>query len=136
MKKILELTDELAEKIGLTCIAEANENDWLVSVAVCDSGGHLLWMKRSHNVPPVSSYIAINKAKTAAMGRRPSKVYEDQINNGRYAFLSAPEIQGLMEGGLPIFYENSCIGAIGVSNLKPSQDTQVAQAGIDFFNSF
>jgi uncharacterized protein GlcG (DUF336 family) len=123
------------EKIGLACMIKAKERNWNVSVAVCDSGGHLLWMKRPHTVPPISASIAINKAKTSAMGRRASSIYEEQINGGRGALITAPDVKGLMTGGLPLFYENSCIGAIGVSNLKPSEDELVAQAGIDFFSN-
>ncbi|OUT97363.1 MAG: hypothetical protein CBC01_06600 [Betaproteobacteria bacterium TMED41] len=134
MDKIVVLTADLAEKIGFACLDKAKENSWNVSVAVCDSGGFLLWMKRPHTVPPISASIAINKARTSALGRRASSIYEDQINNGRNALLSAPEVQGMMTGGLPLFYENQCIGAVGVSNLKPAEDELIAQAGIDFFS--
>lgn len=133
MEKIGLLTDDLAEKIGLVCFQKAKENKWNVCVAVCDAGGHLLWMKRPHIVPAISSSIAINKARTSAMGRRASSIYEEQINNGRNALLSAPDVEGLMTGGLPIFFEDSCIGAVGVSNLRPAEDVLVAQAGVDFF---
>ena len=135
MDKIALLTIEMAEKIGSKSIKFAEEKNWCVCVAICDPGGHLMWLKRSHEVPAISSYIAINKANTSAMGRRPTKIYEDQINNGRYALLSAPEVQGLMEGGLPIIFDGKCIGAIGVSNLKPSEDALVAEAGIEYFNN-
>ena len=135
MEKIGLLTADLAEKIGFICIDAANKENWNVCVAVCDSGGHLLWMKRSHQVPPISASIAINKAKTSAMGRRASSVYEEQINGGRNALISAPDVKGLMTGGLPLFHNEICVGAIGVSNLKPSEDELVAQAGVDFFNN-
>ena len=135
MEKIGLLTADLAEKIGLICIDAANKKNWDVCVAVCDSGGHLLWMKRSHQVPPISASIAINKAKTSAMGRRASSIYEEQINGGRNALLSAPDVKGLMTGGLPLIFEEKCVGAIGVSNLKPLEDEMVAQAGVDFFKS-
>ena len=127
------LTIEYAKLIGESCLNKAYEQNWKVCVAVCDEGGHLLWLNRSHEVPPISSIIATNKAKTAAMGRRESKVYEDQINNGRYAFLSAPEVSALMEGGVPVLINSICIGAVGVSNLKPAEDSLIAKAGIDFF---
>ena len=127
------LTIDYAKLIGEGCLSKASEQNWNVCVAVCDEGGHLLWLNRSHEVPPVSSIIAANKARTAAMGRRESKVYEDQINNGRYAFLSAPDITALMEGGVPIIINSFCIGAVAVSNLKPAEDSLVAKAGIDLF---
>jgi uncharacterized protein GlcG (DUF336 family) len=101
-----------------------------VSIAICDDGGHLLWFKRLEGAPPVSTYIAINKAKTAAIGRRETRLYEEVINNGRTAFLSVPEIEGLLEGGVPILVDGVVIGAIGVSNVKSIEDAQIAKAGI------
>ena len=70
-----------------------------------------LW--KGPDVPPVSANIAINKARTAALGRRDSRIYEEQINNGRQALLSAPDITGLMTGGVPIIFANTCVGAEG-----------------------
>ena len=64
------------------------------------------------------------------MGRRESKVYEDIINGGRTSFLSAPSIQGMLEGGVPVVVEGQCIGAVGVSGVKSDQDAHIAQAGI------
>jgi len=81
-------------------------------------------------VPPISSYIAPSKAKTAALGCRESKVYEDMINAGRYSFLSAPVLDGMLEGGVPIMVAGQCIGAVGVSGVKSMEDAQIAKAGI------
>jgi uncharacterized protein GlcG (DUF336 family) len=78
----------------------------------------------------VSSHIAPAKAHTAALGRRESKVYEDIVNGGRTAFLSAPAIDGLLEGGVPIMKDGQCLGAVGVSGVKSSEDAQIARAGI------
>ena len=64
------------------------------------------------------------------MGRRETKLYEDIINNGRTAFLTAPFVEGLLEGGLPIMVDGEVIGAIGVSGVKSSEDAQIAAAGI------
>jgi uncharacterized protein GlcG (DUF336 family) len=64
------------------------------------------------------------------LGKRESKVYEDVINNGRYSFLSAPYLQGMLEGGVPIIKDGQCIGAVGVSGVKSSEDAQIAKAGI------
>ena len=80
--------------------------------------------------PPVSAHIAPGKARTAALGRRESKVYEDMVNGGRTAFLSAPGLDGLLEGGVPIMKDGQCIGAVGVSGVKSAEDSQVARAGI------
>ena len=62
--------------------------------------------------------------------RRESKIYEDIINAGRYSFLSAPELQGMLEGGVPILVEGVCVGAVGVSGVKSSEDAEIAKAGI------
>jgi uncharacterized protein GlcG (DUF336 family) len=124
------LTADDCERMGAAAIAEAQQNKWNVSIAICDDGGHLLWFKRLDGAPPVSTYIAINKAKTAAIGRRETRLYEEVINNGRTAFLTVPEIEGLLEGGVPILVDGVVIGAIGVSNVKSVEDAQIAKAGI------
>jgi uncharacterized protein GlcG (DUF336 family) len=90
----------------------------------------LLWLQRLDGAAPISAQIAPAKANTAALGRRESKVYEDMINQGRTAFLSAPALQGMLEGGVPILVDGHCIGAVGVSGVKSAQDVQVARAGI------
>jgi glc operon protein GlcG len=77
---------------------------------------------------PVGSYIATEKARTAALGRRESKVYEDMINGGRTAFLSAP-LAGTLEGAVPVIVDGQVVGAVGVSGVKADQDAQVAKAG-------
>jgi glc operon protein GlcG len=110
--------------------AEAQKNTWAVSIAVCDDGGHLLGHYRLDGAPPMSARMAPAKARTAAMGKRESKAYEDVINNGRYAFLSAPDLDGLLEGGVPIVVEGQVVGAVGVSGVKSSEDAQIARAGI------
>jgi glc operon protein GlcG len=110
--------------------AEALANDWAVTIAVADDGGHLLGLARLDGAAPLSSYIGPEKARTSALGRRESKVYEDIINQGRTAFLSAPMVQGMLEGGVPIVVEGQVIGAVGVSGVKSDQDAQIARAGI------
>jgi glc operon protein GlcG len=110
--------------------AEAIRNQWAVSIALVDDGGHLLGHLRLDGAAPVSSHISLAKARTAALGRRESKVYEDMINQGRTAFLSAPEIDGLLEGGVPIWVDGHCLGAVGVSGVKSSEDAQIARAAI------
>jgi glc operon protein GlcG len=110
--------------------AEARTNNWAVTVAVCDDGGHLLAMKRLDGVAPISAYIAPEKARCAALGRRDSGVYEKMINEGRVSFLSAPVMAGMLEGGLPIVVGGQVVGAVGVSGVKSSEDAQIARAGI------
>ncbi len=124
----LELSD--VKKIAAAAEAEALRNQWAVTIAIVDAGGHLLWLQRLDGAAPVSSHIAPAKAHTAALGQRETKVYEDIINGGRTAFLTAPTIEGLLEGGVPIVKDGSVIGAVGVSGVKSTEDVQIAKAGI------
>jgi glc operon protein GlcG len=101
-----------------------------VTIAIVDDGGHLLSLQRLDGAAPISAHIAPAKANTAALGRRESKIYEDVINGGRVSFLSAPDLKGLLEGGVPILKDGQCIGAVGVSGVKSNEDAQVAKAGI------
>ncbi|MHB1247885.1 MAG: GlcG/HbpS family heme-binding protein [Polaromonas sp.] len=127
-KPVLDLTDIKAIAAGAE--AEALKNNWAVTIAIVDDGGHLLHLQRLDGAAPISAHIAPAKANTAAMGRRESKVYEDVINGGRTSFLSAPYIQGMLEGGVPIVKEGQCLGAVGVSGVKSAEDAQIARAGI------
>ena len=127
-KSVLEAADVKA--IAAAAEAEAIANNWAVTISIVDEGGHLLWLQRLDGAPPISAHIGPAKAHTAALGRRETKVYEDVINGGRTSFLSAPTIDGLLEGGVPIMKDGQCIAAIGVSGAKPAEDTQVAKAGI------
>ena len=127
-KSFLELSDVKA--IAAAAEAEATRNGWAVTIAIVDDGGHLLWLQRLDGAAQVSAHIAPAKANTAALGRRESKIYEDIVNGGRVAFLSAPDLKGLLEGGVPIVKDGQCIGAVGVSGVKSAEDAQIARAGI------
>ena len=127
-KPVLELADVKA--ILNAAEAEASKNNWLVSIAVVDDGGNLLGMIRRDGAAPVSAHISQAKARTAALGRRDTKGYEDMINGGRTAFLSAPVIDGMLEGGVPVMKDGECLGAVGVSGVKAAEDAQIAKAGV------
>jgi glc operon protein GlcG len=127
-KPCLSLED--TRRVAGAAEAEAQAHGWAVTIAIVDDGGHLLWLQRLDGAAPVSAHIAPAKARTAALGRRESKVYEEMINGGRVSFLSAPAIEGLLEGGVPIMVGGQCVGAVGVSGVKSSEDAQVARAGI------
>jgi len=124
----LELAD--VKRIAAAAEAHAVAKGWAVSIAIVDAGGHLLWLQRLDGAAPISAQIAPAKAQTAALGRRESKVYEDMINQGRMSFLSAPGLQGLLEGGVPILVDGQCVGAVGVSGVKSSEDVEIGRAGI------
>lgn len=123
------LTLEDATRALAASRAEATANGWAVTIAVVDDAGLALALERMDGCAPISSLIAVDKARTAALGRRESKAYEDMINGGRTAFLSVPSLQGLLEGGVPIVADGHVIGAVGVSGVKPDQDSKVAHAG-------
>ncbi len=110
--------------------AHAQANGWAVAIAVVDDGGHLAGFTRLDGVAPISSHIAPAKAQTAALGRRESRIYEEIINQGRVSFLSAPYLTGMLEGGVPIMVDGQCVGAVGVSGVKSSEDAEVAKAAI------
>lgn len=133
-KPYLSLAD--VKKIAAAAEAEAVANNWAVVIAIVDDGGHLLWLQRNDGANPLSSHIAPAKARVSALGRRESKLYEDMINNGRAAFLTAPApmADGMLEGGVPVIVDGHIIGAVGVSGVKSSEDAQIAKAGIAALN--
>lgn len=127
-KPFLSLED--ARHIAAAAESEAVKNHWAVSIAVVDDGGHLLWLQRLDGAAPISAQIAPAKARTAALGRRESRIYEELINGPRTAFLSAPGLEGMLEGGVPVMVLGQCVGAVGVSGVKSIEDVQIARAGI------
>ena len=127
-KPMLELADVRA--VAQAAEAEALRHGWAVTIAIVDDGGHLLWLQRLDGAAAISAQIAPAKAHTAALGQRESKDYEDMIKGGRTAFLSVPGVQGLLEGGVPILRDGQCLGAVGVSGVKSSEDAKIARAGI------
>ncbi len=127
-KSVLQLAD--LKKIAAAAEAEARNNNWAVTISIVDEGGHLLWLQRLDGAAPVSAHISPAKARTSALGRRESRIYEEMINGGRVSFLSAPGLDGLLEGGVPIMKDGQCLGAVGVSGVKSVEDAQIARAGI------
>lgn len=127
-KAVLEFSD--LQAMASAAAAEATRNAWAVTIAIVDDGGHLLHLQRLDGAAPISAHIAPAKASTAAMGRRETKVYEDMINGGRVSFLSAPDLKGMLEGGVPIMKDGQCLGAIGVSGVKSTEDAQIARVGM------
>lgn len=126
-KPVISQTD--VQTIISACADEASRYGWTVSISVVDDGGHPLGFTRLDGAAPASSYISTEKARAAALGRRETKLYEDMINSGRTAFLSAG-VLGALEGGVPILLDGVVVGAVGVSGVKPDQDAAVAKAGV------
>ncbi len=108
---------------------EAEANGWAVTIAVADDGGHLLGLRRLDGAPPFSADVAGEKARNAAIGRKETQVFEEMINNGRTAFVTAP-MQALLSGGVPVIVDGQVAGSVGISGVKPDQDVQVAKAAV------
>ncbi|MGN0923741.1 heme-binding protein [Ectopseudomonas mendocina] len=123
------LSQSEASQILQAARSEAQQQGWAVAIAVVDDGGHPLALERLDGCAPIGAYIATEKARSAAIGRRETKGYEDMVNGGRTAFVSAPLITSL-EGGVPVLVDGQVVGAVGVSGVKAEQDAQVAKAGI------
>jgi uncharacterized protein GlcG (DUF336 family) len=123
------LTDDDIKAIAAAAEAHAHEHHWNVTVAIVDDGGHLLYLHRLEGAGASTSDMAAGKARTAVLGRRETKVYEDMIKQGRTAFLSAP-MTAMLEGGVPIMVGTDIVGAVGVSGVKSDQDAAIARAGI------
>lgn len=124
--KVLTLDD--VKRIAAAAEAEAVAHGWAVSIAVCDAGGHALWLQRMDGAPPMSAAVAPEKARTCVLSGKPSKVYEEMVNNGRFAALAMPVVP--LEGGEPIVVGGRVIGAVGVSGVKAGEDAQVARVGV------
>ena len=122
------LTLDGAKKIAAVAEAKAKAEGARVVIAVVDDGGSLLFLERLDDTQVASVNVGIDKARTAAIYRRPSKVFEDQVKNGRVSALALHGAVAL-QGGVPIIVEGKVIGAIGVSGETPSQDEDIAMAG-------
>lgn len=101
-----------------------------VAIAVVDAGGHLLALRRLDGSAPSKASTAIGKARSAALGQQATAVFEEMINAGRMAGLSAPLLDGLMTGGVPIWRAGQVVGAIGVSGAQSAEDVQIAEAAV------
>jgi glc operon protein GlcG len=125
-----EVTLDMAKKVTAAAEAEAKKNNWPMVIAIVDTHGLLVMLQRIDNTQTASVNVAIEKARTAAMFKRPSKAFEDAIAGGRVALLGLPGATPI-EGGLPLMLDGKIIGAIGVSGMNSPQDGQVAKAGVE-----
>lgn len=121
---------EQARSVLAAAQAEAKANQWIVAIAIVDSGGHLVLFERMDSTQYGSAQVAIDKARTSAGFRRPSKAFEDLVASGG----AGTRILGLtgamaIEGGVPLLHDGKIVGAIGVSGVTLAQDGQIARAG-------
>lgn len=123
------LTNDDVVTMADAAVAHALTHQWNVTISIVDDGGHLLWLRRLDGASPSTVDMAIGKARTAALGRRESRLYEEIIRQGRTAFLSAP-LTAMVEGGVPIVADGEVVGAVGVSGVKSADDAAVARAAI------
>lgn len=129
MKTRPMLTLDDCRKISAAAEAEAVKNKWNVAIVILDDGGHLLHMVRMDGATPANAEIATQKARTSALTRRSSKMWEDRVAAGRLAMLKMPLLP--VQGGLAIMADGVCVGGIGVSGVQSHEDEQICQAGID-----
>jgi glc operon protein GlcG len=111
--------------------AEAQRGHWRVVIAVVDEGGHAIALARMDGAQWSSIETAVAKARAATAWKRPTRLLEESINNGRTAFLSISQGMGLLQGGVPIEVDGAVVGAVGVSGVKASDDEVIALAGVN-----
>lgn len=124
------LTLEAARVALSACEAEARRNDWRVVIAVVDDGGHAVVLARLDGAQWSSIDTAVGKARAAVAWKRPTRLLEESVNNGRTAFLSIAQGMALLQGGVPIEIDGAVVGAVGVSGVKAADDEVVALAGV------
>lgn len=125
-----DVTVDQAKKIAAAALVEARKNSWNVAIAIVNTHGVLVYYEKMEDTQTASPTIAIEKARTAAMYRRPTRALEEVINKGRHAALNLSNVMPI-SGGLPISSAGKIIGAIGVSGVTSDQDEQIARAGVD-----
>lgn len=125
-----QITLDVARKVAAGAEAEARKNNWRMAIAIVDNHGTLVYYQMLDDTQTGSANVAVEKARTSAMFRRPSKAFEDNIAGGRNAILGLAGVTPV-EGGVPIIVGGKQIGAIGVSGASSAQDGIVAKAGVD-----
>jgi glc operon protein GlcG len=123
------LTSADCHKMMAACIAEAQKNKWPVTIAIVDDSGAALLLERLDGCGAIASTVAMGKAQTSALTKRPSKFFEDRIKE-RPGFVTFPTPGVMFQGGVPIVHQGECVGAIGVSGVQSHEDEQIAQAGV------
>jgi uncharacterized protein GlcG (DUF336 family) len=128
MKQRPMLTLEDCKKVSAAAEAEARKNNWNVCIAILDDGGHLLHLARMDGATPANARIAVEKGRTAAETRRSTANWQERVAK-RPEMLRMPKVTPV-QGGLPIVFDGTCIGGVGVSGVQSHEDEQIAAAGI------
>ena len=130
MRQKPALTSTDCHKMMAACIAEAQKNKWAVTIAIVDDSGAALLLERLDGCGAIGSTVAMGKAQTSALTKRPSKFFEDRVKE-RPGFVTFPTPGVMFQGGVPIVHQGECVGAIGVSGVQSHEDEQVALAGVN-----
>ena len=130
MRQKPALTSTDCHKMMAACVAEANKNKWAVTIAIVDDSGAALLVERLDGAGAISATVAMGKAQTSALTKRPSKFFEDRVKE-RPGFVTFPTPGVMFQGGVPIVHQGECVGAIGVSGVQSHEDEQVAQVGVN-----
>ncbi len=128
----LPITLDDAKKAAAPALAEAAKNKWTIAVAIVDPSGNLVYYEKMDNTQLASAKIAIDKARSAAQFKRPTKALQDALAAGGVG-LRVMGLQGAVpvEGGFPLVIDGKIVGAIGASGAASAQDAQCAKAGAD-----
>jgi glc operon protein GlcG len=128
----LPISLESAKKAGASALAEAAKNNWNMAVAIVDPAGNLIYYEKMDNTQLGSANVAIDKARSAALFKRPTKAFQDALATGGDG-MRVLRLQGAVpvEGGIPLVMDGKIVGAIGVSGATSAQDAQCAKAGAD-----
>lgn len=124
------LTLSAARSAMAACEETALRNGWKVVIAIVDDGGHAILLQRLDGAQWSSIDTALGKARAAVAWKRPTRLLEEMINNGRTSFVTVPGPFAFLQGGVPIEAGGTIVGAIGVSGVKASDDEIVALAGV------
>jgi glc operon protein GlcG len=130
MRQKPALTAADCHKMMEACKAEATKNKWNVAIAIVDDSGAALLLERLDGTGAIASHVAMGKAMTSAVTKRPTKFFEDRVKE-RPAFVTFPTPGVMFQGGLPLMHQGECVGAIGVSGVQSHEDEQIAKAGVD-----
>lgn len=123
---------ENAKKAAAPALAEAEKNHWNMAVAIVDISGNLVYYEKMDNTQLGSANVSIDKARSAALFKRPTKAFQDAVAGGGEG-LRVLQLRGAapLEGGIPLVMDGKIVGAIGVSGGAAPQDGQCAKAGAD-----
>ena len=130
MRQKPALTSTDCHKMMAACKAEAQKNKWAVTIAIVDDSGAELLLERLDGCGAIASTVAMGKAQTSALTKRPSKFFEDRVKE-RPGFVTFPTPGVMFQGGVPIVHQGECVGAIGVSGVNSHEDAQLALVGFN-----